>query len=397
MPLSVIAGLGGVLLVFRDRRLNFSQFDPFSSITLVAFAVVGGVGFILGVVFGGMFAPGGVNALIGAKLFSNYLSDIASWVVVLAGVSLFAVILFNPDGIAADVVRRIGSRKSWPRPRPTPRPEPLPQVSRDRVAPSALEVTDLTVRFGGVVALDGVSLRVEPGSIVGLIGPNGAGKTTLIDAVTGFVRPQHGTVTLNDRRIERLPAYRRVRLGISRSFQSLELFEDLTVRENLRAASDDRDVAGYFTSLVHSANRPLAAAAVAAIHEFGLEPDLDQRPTDLSFGRRRLVAIVRAVAVRPSVLLLDEPAAGLGDHETAELGDLVRRLADDWGLAILVVEHDMSFVMGVCDRVVVLDFGRAIGEGTPTEVQSDRNVIDAYLGETDAVDKEAPPIAGGDC
>jgi sulfate-transporting ATPase len=158
------------------------------------------------------------------------------------------------------------------------------------------------------------------------------------------------------------------------------LFEDLSVLDNLRAASDPRDQKSYFTDLFWPVNPPLPGAVVAAINEFGLEDDLLRKVEDLSYGNRRLLAIARAVATQPNVLLLDEPAAGLGDAETAELATLVRRLADEWGMSILLVEHDMNFVMSVCDNIVVLDFGRKIAEGTPAEIQSNPLVVAAYLG-----------------
>jgi sulfate-transporting ATPase len=253
----------------------------------------------------------------------------------------------------------------------------------------------MTVRFGGVVALEDLTLDVVPGKVLGLIGPNGAGKTTAIDAITGFVRPAAGDVQLTGRSIRSLPVYRRSRAGDSRSFQSLELFEDLTVLENLRTASDERDWRAGLTGLVWPADPPLHSAAVAAIQEFGLGGDLHQKVSDLSFGRRRLVGIARAVATQPSVLLLDEPAAGLGETESRELAALVRRLADEWGIAVLVVEHDMTFVMGVCDELVVLDFGRVIGRGTPQAVRSDPAVISAYLGKPrDEAGPVAPSAAG---
>src|SRR5581483_2602361 len=199
----------------------------------------------------------------------------------------------------------------------------------------------------------------------GLIGPNGAGKTTLIDAVTGFTPAAEGTVTLDGADIGRWSVARRARAGVSRSFQSLELFEDATVLDNLRAASDPRDALSYVRDLVWPVTPPLPAQVVTAIREFRLEHDLARHVQDLPYGQRRLLAIARAVAAQPSVLLLDEPAAGLGEAETRELGTLVKRLRDDWGMAILVVEHDMSFVMDVCDEIVVLDFGQQIASGAP--------------------------------
>jgi sulfate-transporting ATPase len=181
--------------------------------------------------------------------------------------------------------------------------------------------------------------------------------------------------------VNRWSPRRRARAGIGRSFQSLELFESMTVRENLRTASDRRDPLAYIVDLVWPRRTVLGSQAVAAVREFGLEGDLDRRPAELPYGRRRLVAIARALAAGPSVLLLDEPAAGLDDTETAELGRLLRRLADGWGLAVLLVEHDVALVLRVCDRVTVLDYGKHLATGTPDEIHHDPAVIAAYLGE----------------
>jgi ABC-type branched-subunit amino acid transport system ATPase component len=168
---------------------------------------------------------------------------------------------------------------------------------------------------------------------------------------------------------------------MARSFQSLELFEDSTVLDNLRAASDPRDVGSYLRDLLWPVNVPLPDSVLSTIREFELEDDLDRVVEDLPYGRRRLLALARAVATQSSVLLLDEPAAGLGDAETAELAHLVGRLAKEWGIAVLLVEHDMNFVMSVCDELVVLDFGRTIATGKPAEIRNDPAVIAAYLGE----------------
>jgi sulfate-transporting ATPase len=204
-------------------------------------------------------------------------------------------------------------------------------------------------------------------------------------------------VRLDDKDLTRLPPAKRARAGVSRSFQSLELFEDATVFDNLRAASDPRDKISYLRDLVYPVSPPLPSSVVAAIREFDLEDDLQRDVQDLPYGRRRLLAIARAIASQPSVLLLDEPAAGLGDRETAELAHLVRRLADDWGIGVLLIEHDMNFVMSVCDHIVVLNFGRQIAAGTPDEVRNHPAVVAAYLGERedDAVGVRQPaPLSG---
>jgi ABC-type branched-subunit amino acid transport system ATPase component len=247
------------------------------------------------------------------------------------------------------------------------------------------------VRYGGVTAVSDVTLRVEPGQVLGLIGPNGAGKTSLIDAVTGFTPASEGEVALDEKPITSLPAHLRARAGLARSFQSLELFEKSTVRENIFSACDDGSLVPYLRDLVYPKSPLLTSQATAALDELGLTEYLDVVVSDLPYGKRRLLAIARAVAQNPTVLLLDEPAAGLSGNEVDELRTVVRRLAEDWGFAILVVEHDMSFVMSACDQVTVLDFGKQIGYGTPEQIQKDPRVIEAYLGLTE--ETESGPVA----
>jgi len=273
-----------------------------------------------------------------------------------------------------------------------PRPVVLPEsVATERVTPLTLETRGITVRYGGTVAVNGVDLTVRPGRITGLIGPNGAGKTSFIDAVTGFAAIAEGQILLGDTDVSGWSTTRRARAGVGRSFQALELFEDCSVIDNLRAASDPRDFGSYLRDLVYPVEAPLSSAVVSAIRDFDLVDDLAKGVDGLSYGKRRLLAIARAVAAQPSVLLLDEPAAGLNDHETAELAQLVLRLARDWGMAILLVEHDINFVMSVCDDITVLDFGTRISHGTPVEVRRDPAVIAAYLG----VEEAPPPGEGG--
>ena len=376
-----IAAVGGILIVFRNPRAVFiPEFSVFQSIFVVIYAVIGGVGFVLGAVIGGVVAPGA----FATQLFGDLLGDEETVRFVL-GLVVLIVLLAVPNGLAslpARVARALSRRE-----RPV---EVLPEVELERVEPATLVVRGLGVRFGGVEAVADVSLELRAGEVLGLIGPNGAGKTTLIDAITGFVRAR-GEVCLDDENIERWSARRRACAGLGRSFQSLELFESLSVRENLRVASERRDPLAYLADLVWPKRAPLTPAAVLALREFGLEPDLDRRPEELPYGRRRLVAIARAVATRPSVLLLDEPAAGLDDEESAELGRLIRRLADDWGLAVLLVEHDVGLVLRVCDRVMVLDEGKRLAEGAPEEVRGNEAVIAAYLGEP--VEAPAPDEA----
>jgi ABC-type branched-subunit amino acid transport system ATPase component len=328
---------------------------------------------------GAVFAPG----TVGAKLSSLLGNDVDDLFRLFGGLLLLTVLLQAPDGLVLLYRKLVLGLATRLRPRwHLVRRSSAGLTDQEHVppAPATLTLRGLSVRFGGVTALDSVSLTLRPGDVVGLIGPNGAGKTTLIDVVSGYVAPSAGTVLLDGRPIDGWSPRRRAVAGVGRSFQSLELFESLTVAENLQAACDPRDRRRYFSDLVRPGRARLSPTAVAAVREFGLQDELARRPDELPYGRRRLVAIARAIATGPSVLLLDEPAAGLDREERTELARLIRRLADQWGLAVLVVEHDVSLVLETCDRVAVLDFGVKIAEGRPDEIAHDPSVVASYLG-----------------
>jgi branched-chain amino acid transport system ATP-binding protein len=235
-----------------------------------------------------------------------------------------------------------------------------------------LSVENLTVRFGGHVAVDAISFAVDASCATGLIGPNGAGKTTIFNAVCGVITPASGSVRLEDRDITTLSTHKRARLGIGRTFQRLEVFGTLSVQDNVRVAVEIRDSwTRRSRDSLRQADELLARVGLADVKDLRV----DQLPT----GQARLVELARALAIGPKVLLLDEPASGLDDGETEQLGELLRGLAGD-GLAVLLVEHDVGLVVGVCAQIYVLDFGRVIASGTADEVQRDERVREAYLG-----------------
>jgi branched-chain amino acid transport system ATP-binding protein len=249
------------------------------------------------------------------------------------------------------------------------------------VSAPLLELAGLEVAYGRVPAVRGLSLTVGAGEIVGLIGPNGAGKTTLIDAVTGFVPPTSGTVHFAGVDVTSTSPAERARAGLVRTFQSLELFEDLTVGDNLRVAAEP---ARWWNPLADAVRPrrvdPSAVEAVAwALEVVGLAGAAGDFPSDLSHGQRKLVAVARALASQPRLVLLDEPAAGLDSTETALLGEHLRTLPEH-GVTVLLVDHDMGLVLGLCDLIHVLDFGLLIASGTPAEIRGNARVALAYLG-----------------
>ena len=235
----------------------------------------------------------------------------------------------------------------------------------------------IIVRYGQNIAVDNVSLEVGPGQVVGLIGPNGAGKTSFIDAVTGLTPMAGGRVLLDDLDVTVWAPHRRANAGIRRTFQALRLFDDLTVSENLIVAAENDRRFGFLRDLVRP--RQATVAIDRALEMTGLQELADALPRDLSAGTRRLVGVARGVVAEPSVLLLDEPAAGLDTHETEELGRVLQRLAEA-GVGMLLVEHDTELVFRVSHHVVAIDFGKTIASGPPVEIRQSEALIAAYLG-----------------
>lgn len=247
-----------------------------------------------------------------------------------------------------------------------------------------LEIKDINVKFGGVTALNNVNLHVNEGEIAALIGPNGAGKTTVFNIVTGYYTPTSGDVLLDGESLTGLRPYKIARKGLGRTFQNIRLFGDMTAAENVATAADSLNKSGLVGSLFGvPRSRRDEKEAMEKAHELlrfiGLDHRAFQMAKNLPYGDQRRLEIARALALNPKVLLLDEPAAGFNPQEKVELGELIRKIRDR-GFAVLLIEHDMSLVMKISDRISVLDFGQKIAEGKPEEIQNSQRVIDAYLG-----------------
>ncbi len=399
-----IAGVAGDLYAYNFGSVSADRFDAVTALSLIAFAYAGGITLISGAVFAGLISA---QALIPYAL-DKWFGLNGNWFLLFGGVLLIFTLIRNPEGVAGDIYRRTHKR-------PVLRPpaghggsaaerdgELVPGGgTRAGLAGSpalgqhggssppggtVLRVSGLSVAFGGVRALRDVSLEVRDGELVGLIGPNGAGKTTLVDAVTGFVTGG-GRVELDGHSLAGLPPHERARRGLARTWQGTELFHDLDVRENLMVAAD-RPGWRSITRRSVAARRD----AEAALGVFDLGWAADAMPDQLSEGQRKLVGVARALAGNHRIVCLDEPAAGLDARETGELGRRLRALADE-GQSTLLIDHDMGLVLSICDRVVVLEFGRVIADGPPGQVRRNPRVVAAYLGTGHAEPgaAEAPP------
>jgi ABC-type branched-subunit amino acid transport system ATPase component/ABC-type branched-subunit amino acid transport system permease subunit len=374
-----IAGIGGSLLAYQLGTVTFDSFSAYGGLILFSTVYLAGITSVSGGLLAGVLAANGLMYVISDRVFHS-----TGWYTVVAAVLLILTVILNPEGIvgpAQDAIakRRVGDAKAAVGSVAALHVEEHAQ--HDRLAADALaELTlrDVSVHYGGVAAVDSVSFSIPRGAMVGVIGPNGAGKTTLIDAISGFAA-HTGDVLISDKSIDSLPPHARIRAGLGRTFQAIELYDDLSVSENVEVG---------LTAALHRGEHRLTHADEAERLDkvFGLLAlsEVRDRPAGtLSQGQRQLVSIGRALAGAPEVLLLDEPAGGLDTSESHWLGKRLRNIRDS-GVTILLVDHDMSLVLGLCDQIHVLDFGRVIAFGTPAEIRADRRVAEAYLGSTHA-------------
>ncbi|MBE2913693.1 ABC transporter ATP-binding protein [Anoxybacillus flavithermus] len=249
-----------------------------------------------------------------------------------------------------------------------------------------LKVDHVGIQFGGLKALSDVNIELYPGELIGLIGPNGAGKTTFFNLLTGVYEPTEGSIVLGNEKLNGLPPYKITRKGISRTFQNIRLFGELSVLDNVKVAYHSLARHSILSSIIRlpshfSGEKEIEEKAIEFLKIFKLEGFMYEKAKNLPYGQQRRLEIARALAAHPKLLLLDEPAAGMNPQETKELMNLIAFIREKFNLTILLIEHDMSLVMGVCERIYVLDHGQLIAHGTPEEIRNHPKVIEAYLGE----------------
>jgi len=398
---AMLAAAGGVIIAFSAPLLTLpTGFGTNDSINAVIFTVIGGIGFILGPVNGGLIAAGGVIGYV----LTQYTSLSYSVIALVAGVT----VLFNVVAAPAGVVPLIGGQLRAAG-RRLPRIGRRPPARRDvalaaqpaqRHPAQTLGLREVSVRFGGITAIRDVSLTLHSGQVLGVIGPNGAGKTSLVDVLTGLTRRHDGDVAIGGQAINGLSPAVRVERGISRSFQGIELFDDMTVMDNLRVATERRQgSAGRvrrrgegWRAWAGPKTLRLPAACMAVIDAFNLAAELTALPPTLPYGRRRLASIARSLAADPVFLVLDEPAAGLDDADRGKLIRVIRALSGEHGIGVLLIEHDMALVLASSDSIVALDAGRVIAHGPPEVIRQSDAVIRSFLGAKHDTSAAETPI-----
>jgi len=369
---AMLAGIAGGVFASMSNFISPESFPFFQSILFLLVVMIGGADRVLGPVLGALVVV----------LIPEILAFLAGYRLLFVGVLLLLVLRLAPDGIVG-LLSRLVAR---------PDPGPAPGLKRDVAeflaagrSARGLAADGLSIAFGGVQAVSDLSFRAPPGRITSVIGPNGAGKTTALNLIGGFYKPDSGAIRVGESTLAGRTSYRVARAGVARTYQSTQLFERMSVLDNVVVAMR-RGRLGVTDLFAVERSRDMEEMAESILAFVGYTGALRQEAGALPHVDKRLVEIARALAMRPSVLLLDEPAAGLGEADTARLADLLRQIAEQ-GLAVVLVEHDMDLVMGVSDAVIVLDAGATIAEGTPAEVRSDPAVLKAYLGEQRALDR----------
>ncbi|MDH6522923.1 ABC-type branched-subunit amino acid transport system ATPase component/ABC-type branched-subunit amino acid transport system permease subunit [Streptomyces sp. SAI-135] len=402
---SFIAGVGGALLAYSRGSVSIESFNYLAGISFLIFAFIGGITSVGGALLAGLIGPFGLWYVV-----LDGLVPLGSAYDILGGLTMISTAIVAPEGAASfygKALRKLLARRTGPAghagkvPAPADTPAaavpsvdalaPTPPTAAERRSGPALEVERVSVRYGGVRAVQDVSLVVRAGELHGLIGPNGAGKTSTLDAIAGFCVSE-GAVRVRGTDVSRLPPHRRFGAGLARTWQATELFLDLTVRDNLLVAAQPGSPGDLINDVVGRA-RVSKDDAMSALRLLGIGHLADSHPAELSTGQQKLVGVARALAARPAVLLCDEPAAGLDSAESRELGRHLRAVADT-GVAVVLIEHDLSLVLQMCDEVTVLDFGQVIAQGPPEAIRRDPAVMTAYVGDTrpvNSVSKEVQP------
>lgn len=373
-----LAGLGGALFAHQSGYVGSDAFSIRLSISLLIAAVIGGLGARTGPLLGTLILLGMVE----------FISGIEDYGLLIHGGILLGVLIAFPKG-AAGILAAVRRRLPGRSPRSSTGISPALKDSaslQGRMQGAQLSIVDVSKSYSGVLAVDKVSIQVKAGDVHGLIGPNGAGKSTLINIIAGIYRCDAGTVLLDGQDITALATPDRARIGLARTFQNLQLIEAVTALQNVQfgfveAPAVMADFAQWWRGIRFEEHE--RSEALAIMDFLGIA-DLAQRlPGELSYGHRKLLELARAIAQRPRIMLLDEPIAGLNAHEAREIASVVKRLRS-LGITIIVVEHNMEFVMSTCDAISVLDYGQLIVTGTPEQVQKDARVLDAYLGKSEA-------------
>jgi branched-chain amino acid transport system permease protein len=375
---AVLAGLSGWLYAHFQRAANPTPFGAQAGIEYLFIAVVGGAGYVWGGVLGAAIV------VILKEILQSYLPYLfhgeGQLETIVFGILLVGLLQLAPTGVWPWLVARLPLKPSRRRPDTSLTLPPRPRPAATSAA--LLKVDSARKQFGGVIAVNNVSFEVGAREIVALIGPNGAGKSTTFNLITGVLPPTGGSISLLGRKIDRAPPQEVAKLGLSRTFQHVKLVPDMSVLENVAIGAHLRGRAGAISSMFRldrADEAGLLAEAARQIERVGLADQIDVPAGSLSLGQQRIVEIARALCVDPILLLLDEPAAGLRHMEKQRLAALLRQLRDG-GMSVLLVEHDMGFVMDLADRIVVLDFGTKIAEGTPQAIKTNPDVIKAYLG-----------------